>query len=277
MTEQNRGKVNKLEQRLPEGLLVDSAWMTRNGYATNLRSHYVKAGWLAQPARRVYRRPRGTLSWQQIVISLQTLLGHDLAVGGRTAIALHGFTHYLEAATSTVYLYGPAPPPTWVEGLEADVTFHYRKDERLFKTLRVSTAPHTLDADPHGQPQRTDGLVTTPWGQWNWPLTISTPERAILEFLDELPDTETFHQADVLMEGLSTLSPARLQTLLADCHSVKVKRLFFFFAERHGHAWVKRLDRQSIDFGSGKRMLVKGGRYDPRYRITVPKDLDGQH
>ena len=59
------------------------------------------------------------------------------------------------------------------------------------------------------------------------------------------------------MEGLSNLSPRRLQTLLADCHNVKVKRLFFFFADRHQHAWLKRLNKKAVSFGEGKRMLVE--------------------
>lgn len=53
------------------------------------------------------------------------------------------------------------------------------------------------------------------------------------------------------------MNPTRIAGAGVDCHSVKVKRLFFF-AERHGHAWLKRLDRQAIDLGRGKRMLVKG-------------------
>ena len=58
------------------------------------------------------------------------------------------------------------------------------------------------------------GHVQQRWGQWDWPLTLSAPERAILELLDEVPQRETFHQADMLMEGLRTLSPKRLQKLL---------------------------------------------------------------
>ena len=88
-----------------------------------------------------------------------------------------------------------------------------------------------------------------PWGQWEWPLIMSSPERAILELLDEVPQRETFHQADVLMEGLRNLSPRRLHTLLVDCRNVKVKRLFLWFAERHNHAWLKGLDRKGIDLG----------------------------
>jgi hypothetical protein len=59
-----------------------------------------------------------------------------------------------------------------------------------------------------------------------------------------------------------------------DCRSIKVKRLFFFFADRHQHAWLKYLDKNAVDLGKGKRMLVPGGRLDPTYQITVPGDLN---
>jgi hypothetical protein len=91
--------------------------------------------------------------------------------------------------------------------------------------------------------------------------------------LDELPSRESFHQVDMLVEGLRTLSPRRLQTLLADCQSVKVKRLFFWFADRHQPAWLKQIDRAVVNLGVGTRMLVKGGKLDPTYLITVPEEL----
>ena len=105
-------------------------------------------------------------------------------------------------------------------------------------------------------------------------MVLSTPERAILELLDEVPQKETFHQADMLMDGLVNLSPQRMTLLLQECRSVKVKRLFLWFAERHRHAWFKHLDSKKVDLGSGKRMLVRGGRLDPKYLITVPGNLD---
>ena len=112
------------------------------------------------------------------------------------------------------------------------------------------------------------------FGDGDWPMVLSTPERAVLELLDELPGKETFHQADMLMEGLVSLSPKRMSRLLAECRSVKVKRLFLWLAERHGHTWLERLDREDINLGKGKRMLVRGGKLDPKYLITVPGDLD---
>ncbi len=252
---------------------MDAAWLGRHGYTANLLRKYEASGWLIQPTRRVYLRPRGPLAWQQAVVSLQTLLSHDLIVGGRTALELQGYAHYLQQRTPSVYLHGPKKPPTWLKELPTDARFLYRNDAKLFRKERVSTAPHSLENPSGGK--RPDSIAVQSWGQWNWPLMLSGPERAILELLDELPEHESFHQADVLMEGLGTLSPPKLQKLLADCKSVKVKRLFFFFADRHKHSWLRHLDRKAIDLGSGKRMLVKGGRFDPKYMLTVPGDLDG--
>ena len=45
MSVRNAGKLNRLEQLLPEGLLVDAAWMEKKGYYRSLRSQYVAAGW----------------------------------------------------------------------------------------------------------------------------------------------------------------------------------------------------------------------------------------
>jgi hypothetical protein len=48
-----------------------------------------------------------------------------------------------------------------------------------------------------------------------------------------------------------------------------------YLAESCKHAWVQRLDLAKIDFGQGKRMLVRGGRLDPKYKITVPSTEGG--
>ena len=275
MAEQTKGKVNLLGRLLPEGLLVDAAWLGAHGYSTSLRRQYVTAGWLDQPTRQVYRRKRGSVGWQQVVVSLQTLLDHNLIVGGRTALELEGFAHYLSQETRMVHLYGPSRPPNWLNKLPVDADFIYHNIGRLFAhpAAKPSCDPNDRMSTPSTAVP--SDLLAQPWGQWEWALILSSPERALLELLDELPDRETFHQVDKLVEGLSSLSPRRLENLLHDCRSVKVKRLFFLFADRHEHAWLKHINRKRVDLGQGKRMLVRGGKLSAAYQITVPEDFDG--
>jgi len=280
MDKHKYGKLHWLDEHLPEGLVADAAWLSQHGYSTSLRSQYVSAGWLQQPTRGVYaRRLRGALTWQQVVISLQTILARPLTVGGRTALEQQGYAHFLSHEAREVHLYGPKPPPNWLHKFGLGVSFIYHNDQKLFHNQPIHRGLSNLNWDvTKGKGTSTDaihGSLVQSWGQWNWPLTLSTPERAILELLDELPKRETFDQVDKLMGGLANLSPRRLQKLLEDCRSVKVKRLFFFFADRHQHAWLKRIDKSTVDLGEGKRMLVKGGRLDRTYQITVPEALNG--
>ncbi len=280
--------LNQLHRLLPEGLLADAAWFTRMGYSSSLRGRYVAGGWLEPIVRGVFRRPphrpglRGTapLHWQHVVVSLQTVMERPIAVGGRTALEFAGFTHYSpKGGPPEVKLYGDVAAPTWLGKLPVETEFVFHRARKLFSDGLVADALEArkavlMERGADGEASLDASLHWLPFSQRDWPILLSSPERAVLELLDELPGRETFHQADMLMESLVNLGPERMGRLLRDCRSVKVKRLFLWFAERHGHAWFKRLDLGGIDLGSGKRMLVRGGRLDTRYGITVPRNLD---
>jgi hypothetical protein len=271
MGSQSEGKLNWLQRNLPEGLLIDAAWLESKGFSSALRSKYTAHGWLDALAHGVYRRPAAKLSaspesekprWQHVVISLQMVLGVQFAVGGRTALEQQGFSHYLSpSGPNEIHLYGCGRPPGWLSRVPVDARLIVHNAAKLFRADSASGR---------------STLIQQPWGHWNWPILMSTPERAILELLDEVPQKETFHQADMLMEGLRNLSSRRLQNLLVDCRSVKVKRLFLWFAERHNPAWLKKLDYAAIDLGRGKRMLVRGGTLDKKFNITIPGELDAR-
>jgi hypothetical protein len=269
MTIQVSSKLNQLERLLPQGLLTDAAWMERNGYSRALRHQYVSSGWLVQPARSVYRRPWGEMTWEQVLISLQTLMAYPVTVGGRTALELQGYAHYLPQSQNDIHLYSDKPLPGWLHKLDLPQTFIVHNRSRFLPLLEENGAGLSLTSNDKTQ-SIDNSLKITQWGQWNWPLIVSAPERAILEVMDELPKNETFHMADMLMEGLVNLRPRCLQTLLEQASSVKVKRLFLFFAERHGHAWFSQLDLNKIDLGSGKRVLVQDGKLNKKYQITLP-------
>lgn len=277
MTIQISNKLNLLTQRLPEGLLVDAAWLEQQGYSRALRHQYVGANWLEQPARGVFRRPRGQLTWEQAIVSLQHLLKFPVSIGGRSALELAGYAHYLSQTPVQIHLYTDKKLPSWLSKLPIPQGFVSHNRQRFLPTEDSqlnSSLKKPLEINESAATYKTDllqGLMLLDNSDMS--LIISTPERAYLELLDDLPQYESFHMADMIMEGLTNLSPRRMQSLLEVATSIKVKRLFFIFAERHKHAWLKHLDIKKIDLGTGKRMLVKGGKLHNKYQITLPEEF----
>lgn len=104
-------------------------------------------------------------------------------------------------------------------------------------------------------------------------LKISTTARAMMECLYLAPKEQPLMECYEIMEGLNNLRPQSVQQLLENCNSIKVKRLFLFLAEKAGHNWFAHIKMENIDLGKGKRSLVPNGIYDPKYQITVPKEL----
>lgn len=105
----------------------------------------------------------------------------------------------------------------------------------------------------------------------NFEIIISSPERAILEALYQVPKEQDFQEAYYLIEGLVDIRPKLMQTLLEECKSIKVKRLFLFLAQRANLPILKKLNLELIDLGSGKRVIVKDGKFDSDYQITYPR------
>jgi hypothetical protein len=254
-------KLKKLLDAVPAGYLVDAAWLVSQGIAYESFRDYVKRGWLERITRGVFRRPTpnsppsNSIDWKTCILSMQHIMGHDLHVGGTTALGEQGHAHYLRLGESApVWVYGDNVP-NWLVKLPTDAPITIRS--------------HSLFTDP-----KLGVTLGNKTGlPWDWGLTMSTPERAILEAMDELPDQESFHALDMVFESLTTLRPRLISDLLQSCRKIKVKRLFFVFADRHDHPWRKRIDPQAFNLGSGDRALVPGGKIHPRYRIMVPQDF----
>ncbi|WP_163269282.1 type IV toxin-antitoxin system AbiEi family antitoxin domain-containing protein [Chelativorans alearense] len=264
MSAERSQKLKKVLEAVPAGYLVDAAWLTSHGFAYETFRDYVKRGWLERLARGVFRRPvptaarTGTIDWKTCLLSVQHIMGYGVHVGGMTALDLHGYRHYLPlGGNPPVWLYGQ-DIPNWLTKLPLNAPLVTRSTS-LFSDPEVGLSKDDTSAED-----------TLPW---EWQLSMSSPERAVLEALDELPDQESFHNLDMVFQSLTTLRPRLLTALLESCKTIKVRRLFFVFADRHNYAWRKRLDPQAFDLGSGDRALVKGGRIHPRYRIMVPEEF----
>ena len=269
----NPPKLSRLQIELPAGLLATADWLKARGYYRQLLSHYVSSGWLESPARGVYRRPGEALKWQQVVASLQNLLRLPVHVGGLSALEAQGKGHFLRLnGVVTVHLYARQRLPAWLGKLPLADRFAVHAD-RLFTEPAASAVNEARDAAAVWSPPGI-GLTQLTWGAYDTPLTYSTLERAFLELLDDCGEPGAIVHANQILQGLTTLSPRRLQALLAACRSIKVKRLFFALAGRHDHQWVSALDPKQFDLGKGKRQLTPGGRLHPKYLITLPAELD---
>ncbi|MBA2654866.1 MAG: type IV toxin-antitoxin system AbiEi family antitoxin domain-containing protein [Gammaproteobacteria bacterium] len=61
-----------------------------------------------------------------------------------------------------------------------------------------------------------------------------------------------------------------MQELLEKCTSIKVKRLFLFFADTNQLPCFKYLDLTALNLGKGKRVIGNGGMFVPKYQLSVP-------
>lgn len=278
MLERNRHMLNRLLNGLPHGLLVDSAWLQALGISRTSIHDYVQRGWLERVAPRVYRRAKATgtttcVRWEVAALSAQRIRSSSFYVGGLTALKLHGHGPFARMGGGlAAHLYDPASTiPAWLSKLPVDAKLIVHK-RALFSVMSLGVDWHRLDLGT----TRLGAVVQSPAEDepWDYFLRVASAERASIEIMEDVPQRLTFDHADAIFEGLTTLRPRIVTKLLEDCSSIRVKRLFLFFADRHGHDWVKQVDRNSINLGLGKRQLVAGGRLNARYQITVPASYD---
>ncbi len=258
-------RLKPLLDAVPPGFVVDTPWLRARGIDPKSIHNYVARGWIERIVRGVYRRPlpegvptEDKLSWTVLLISLQRLMNYSVHLGGENALDLAGHRHYLRlGGWHRIHLCGEVP--SWLR--------------RLPLAEKIVTRPNKLFGDDSTGIEDSRLGMGALFELWGWRVRLSSPERAILEMLNEVPQRTSFDHLDKIFDGLVLLRPKVLSKLLYSCQSVKVRRLFFVFADRHQHPWRKHLDTSKIDFGSGPRALVKGGRFHPTYGITIPQEL----
>lgn len=247
-------KSKPLDRLLPEGQLVNRAWLHAHGVNRPLIDSWLRSRKLVAVSHGVYRRPGPPLKWEQVVYSLNEM-GVRVHVGGRTALELQGLAHYLPLQGITrVILYTGLRVPAWVQTFPAEYTFMIHR-HRLFRTFPSAA------------------IISKPFGAWDWPVPYATVELALFELLADVRQAADFDFADKFFEGATVLRPVLVRELLLVCSHVLAKRLFLWFAARHQHAWFSKLDTEGVDLGRGKRLVIKGGALDARYQITVPRAM----
>ncbi|MDY0926902.1 type IV toxin-antitoxin system AbiEi family antitoxin [Pantoea trifolii] len=248
-----------LRTLIPSGLIATKAWLQVKGLNPHFVDNAVKSGTLISLKPGVYTRETEPLQWKGVMTSLQRMQEHPVHVGGLTALELEGLAHYQSRGKLTsVQIYSEAQLPAWLNKLDINTDFDYHGTRKIW---------------PQSLMYERKFLREEVWHESLPALRYSGPEKAILEVLNDVPKKISFEHADQLMQGLSTLSPRKIDALLRACSSIKAKRLFMWLAERHNHAWLKHLQPEAYDFGAGKRELARSGRLDSKWNITVPKEM----
>ena len=252
MITENRTKINQLLSTIPQNVVLQSSWLSNEGYSLDLQKYYRKSGWLKALENGAMYRGINQPSYEGGVYALQNQSGHSVHPGGRTALALQGKAHYIELNTVQVWLFGGEKEklPTWFRKHKWQQQIHYKASSFLPNELGLNEFPLA-----------------------GFSIKVSSPARAIMECLYLAPEKFDLVECYELMENLNDLRPTLVEELLEACTSIKVNRLFLFMAEKLNHSWYKHLNLSKVNLGKGKRSIVKDGVYISKYQITVPKKL----
>jgi len=227
--------------------------MAKNGYSPQLQRRYREYNWFESIGAGAMVRTGDQVSLEGAVYSLQRQLGLDVHIGGKSSLGLHGKAHYLNMHQKTT-LFAPLKEnlPRWF--------LNYEGWRNKYTFTQTDFLPRDI------------GLLGMSYQGYE--IRISSVARAIMECLYLAPKEQSLIECYEIMEGLNNLRPQVVQELLEKCNSVKVKRLFLYMADKAEHSWLKYLQVDKIDLGTGKRSIVEHGVYNAKYQIIVPKELE---
>ena len=228
---------------LGENQVITASHLLKQGYAYDNLKGYVRSGYLEALGRGAYCRVGARPGVEAAIAAMAKQLNLPVHLGGRSALAKRGYVHFVpfRELPSTIFMDHGVRLPAWFSR-------HYSGHFLLRKTNFIKESV--------GIESETD-------------CPVSSPERAILEFLLDVPSRQLVNEAYQLLEMMMTLRPSLLEKLLSACSSVKVKRLFFLLADDLNPPWWARLRKDGIDLGTGCRVIDKDGVFNAKYNLVV--------
>lgn len=252
MSTTNEIKIKKLLDLHVPGTIMLASWLEKNGFSRELQHRYQRSGWLESIGVGAFKRPNENVNWQGALWTMQNQAGLPVFVGGPTALAVSGYSHYLRTESENIYFFSPLKItlPAWFKKYSWHETIEH---------IKTSFLPANVALSKYQTNQ--------------FSITISSNERAIFELIYLTPEKQDLLEIYQVMSGLVNLRPQIIQKLLEECTSVKVKRLFLYMAKKANHQWFQFLDLSNIKLGEGDRSIVKNGLYNSEFQITIPKGL----
>jgi hypothetical protein len=247
MSTQRRDILKNLLLAIPDNGIVCASHLCKDGLSHDNLKQYVQHGYLDSLGRGAYCKHDQHPNLASALHALAFQLNRSFHLGGRTALSRQGLLHFLPYSdeAATIYTRHNTRLPAWFKKF-FNGQFLCRYTNFLPKDLAIETKH--LDS---------------------FDVPSSMPERAILEYLLDVPASHPLNEAYQIMEMMTNARPDILQQLLESCSSIKVKRLFFLLAEDLNYAWYEDLDQDKIDLGSGCRIIDKGGTYQSQWNVVV--------
>lgn len=244
-------KLNHLIKTWKNNTIKTAGTLKKAGYSYQLLDKYKKSNWLSSEGKGAYSKIGEIVKWPGAVYSLQNDLKLPIRPGGKTALEMAGYGHYIRTENQTIQLFGIEKKqlPQWFQN-------RIEKDNILIRNTGFLVNVNKI---PLSKKEYGDFFIN-----------ISAPELAYLEMLSTVPEKTSFTESINIAESLTMLRSTILQELLESCKSIKVNRLALYIAEYHQHDWFYKLNREKILLGKGKRVIQQRGQLDKKYNITIP-------
>lgn len=92
-------------QQLPIGVVLLSSWLKAQGCSYALQQRYRKSGWLISIGKGAMLRSGQKLLLSGAIYALQQQAKMQIHIGGRTALGIQGYAHYLEVGSKETLLF----------------------------------------------------------------------------------------------------------------------------------------------------------------------------
>jgi hypothetical protein len=242
-------KLRRFLKNRKRGVVLTSRSLLADGFSRKLLNWYMRSNWLEGIGHGAFIFKGDHVEWDGALYAVQLDLP-SVHVGGLASTSVIG-TEYSFPKTKLLLFGDP--------GISLPKWFTKRWGSR-FMCRTTDFLPPFL------------GLQYVDRGDFK--IAVSTNMRAFLEDLKSVSDTDSFNSTyNLFREQRSTNAPL-LQSLLESCKSIKVKRLALFMIKKSNPQLLMQLRPQDIELGSGKRQIVRNGRYDSEFQITIPANIE---
>lgn len=198
MDRHNKFYLNQLLKSWPSKTICLSGWFQEKGISRKLVSYYNKAGWIERVGQGAYKRAGDNITWSSGLQALQEQVHCAIYLGGKSALQLQGFAHYIPVGDIPIILYGEQQIklPAWFKYYKWGVPIIYHSTNLFCSDINIGIG--SMDVD---------GVQ----------IKASSPERAMMELIYLIPSSQSYEEAYQIMGSLTAIRPELTQYLLENC------------------------------------------------------------